>query len=240
MGIIIDYFSDENVKNKNKTEETFKKPKFYGNLDGPSFIELDYNRLYGTRHYNKALLVSSIVTGDFDSGWKTGLQTLLKYFRGANQKKWYLPKTCPVLIKKQYHVDKKQLASLMSALTEYQKVTVSMFIPTYFNDDPPGPTNSDVFIEEDCKRIIYTGYYEKNLITSNIESEKNELSNTLRSKEAEFDDASVYLALYNLNKRLLNTHNYYELWYKGEILNDDYTCVKTYLEEEHEGDDEQN
>ena len=80
MGIIVTYFSDDAMKNK--VESDYIKPKIYGKLDGPIYVNLDYNKIYAIRHYEASLWVSTVVTGNFDNAWKEGLPKLKEYVKG--------------------------------------------------------------------------------------------------------------------------------------------------------------
>ena len=236
MGIIIAYFSDGPVLNTNKVQDMFLKPKFYGRLEGPVFTALDYNRVYAIRHYETSLWVSTIVTGDFENAWKEGVPKLRKYITGANQKKWLLPKTCPILMKKICHANKSMNINVASAFTETQKITVSMYISKYFFHEVPGPTDPDVFLQEEYKRIYFTGYVSQQFNQTNATKEKEEMEAAMLDNDEQFDDGGYFVAFYNMNARM-KKQNYYEYWFYGKKLEESYKCLTNYIES---GDEEQN
>ncbi|XP_065676414.1 heme-binding protein 2 [Hydra vulgaris] len=233
MGIIISYFSDDALKNKVETD--YIKPKIYGKLDGPVFINLDYNNIYATRHYDASLWVSTVVSGNLNKAWNEGLPKLKEYINGKNQKKWVLPKPCIVTLKRTCSNELNAKLNLNSSFTETNKTTVSMFISKHFSCEAPGPLDSTVFLQEEYKRIYYCGIFNgQNFAEENTDKYFQILHAKLMSNKETFDKHSFFIAFYNIKTKKIGKQKYFECWLYGERIESDFKCLKTYQEESNE------
>lgn len=226
MGILFTYFSDES-QSDNKVDT--QKPKFYAGLEGPVFTTLDYNEFYATRHYEASLWVSTVISGDFQASWKEGVKRLKKYCKGANQRKWILPRTCPIIIRKSLNETSINLAG-----NSEDKITVSMLISQYFVEDVPGPTNPNVFIEEAYKRINFTGYFFKPFNYTNLPDDVKDLERVMLENEESFEREHCFISFYNTYATKLSKIKYYEVWFHGKKLEHDYRCITNFNDSDEE------
>lgn len=240
MGVVVSFFSNENITIpqvaqrkanivNNSSNTTFNKPKFYKKLEGPVFTTLDYNKIYATRHYQATVWVSTIekVDKDITQAWKRGKQRLLKYFQGSNKSKYAMINTCPILLKMQKS-RREQCEQNMG-----DDIMLSMPIPDFFSEDPPAPNRPDMFIHHGAKRIVYTGYFNKEWKQDNMYYDTNLLEIQMRHNGDNYNDEFHYLAIYDINSRNLKV-NYYEYWFEGNVLETDYTCLQNFMDSEEE------
>ena len=234
MGVIVSYFSDEPILNKGK-EDTFKKPKYYENRDGPRFTLLDYNKIYDTRHYEKCYWVSTHVTvhdkSGFDQAAVIAASRLKKYYEGANGSRIYIDTPCPLICK----ISVARISTVDASLkpTEY---VFSLVLPKENYEKPPAPNSTELHLEEQPSRMIFATQFQGVPIEMDWEGALENLKAKLQEKREAFHVRYYYRAMYHFkgSGKLKPRHN--EVWYAGSNDAEVYTCFKNNDDEDDEND----
>jgi len=234
MGVIVSYFSDSNVGQKQLLQqncEKTNKPKLYKNLEGPIFTTLDYNKIYATRHYGRTVWASTIETNisSVEEAWKRAKPRLNKYFNGKNQSAYQLSRTCPVTL--------RIPSGSAGSSKENTDVTVSLPIPKKFAEDPPGPQHKQVFVCGEPKKIYYVGYFHKLFHEENLHYNVTLLRNRLTANEEKFNDEFYQFVFYDTQYTNMNKLEYFEIWFEGRREDDDYICIQNYDDNEEDFED---
>ncbi|KAM9234868.1 heme-binding protein 2 isoform 2-T2 [Dugong dugon] len=101
---------------------------------------------YEIRHYGPAKWVStSMESMDWDSALQTGFTKLNSYFEGKNEKEMKIKMTAPVT----------SYVEPGSGPFSESTITISLYIPSQQQSDPPRPSESDVFIEDRAGMTVF-------------------------------------------------------------------------------------
>ncbi|XP_062953479.1 heme-binding protein 2 isoform X3 [Cynocephalus volans] len=101
---------------------------------------------YEIRHYGPAKWVStSVESMDWDSAVQIGFTKLNSYLQGKNEKEMKIKMTAPVT---------SYVEPGSSPFSE-STITISLYIPSEQQSDPPRPSESDVFIEDRAEMTVF-------------------------------------------------------------------------------------
>ncbi|XP_044866822.1 heme-binding protein 2 isoform X2 [Mauremys mutica] len=104
---------------------------------------------YEVRQYEPAKWVATpIKSMDYDSAISTGFMKLFNYIQGKNEKGMKIEMTAPVTC----HVEPGAGPFCEST------ITVSFYIPSDHQADPPKPSESDIFIENRPEMIVFVRF----------------------------------------------------------------------------------
>lgn len=156
---------------------------------------------YETRRYGPAKWVSTCVEStDWDSAVQTGFARLNSYIEGKNEKEMKIKMTAPVVS----YVEPG--SGPFSAST----ITISLYVPSEQQPDPPRPSESDVFIEDRAAMTVFVRSFGGFSSAQKNQEQLLTLASILREEGKVFDEKVYYTAGYNSPFNLLDRNN--EVW----------------------------
>lgn len=156
---------------------------------------------YEIRHYGPAKWVSTCIESmDWDSAIQTGFARLNSYIEGKNEKEMKIKMTAPVT----------SYVKPGSGPFSESTITISLYIPSEQQSDPPRPSESDVFIEDRAEMTVFVRSYEGFSSAQKNQEQLLTLASILREEGKVFDEKVYYTAGYNSPFNLLNKNN--EVW----------------------------
>lgn len=156
---------------------------------------------YEIRHYGPAKWVStSVETMDWDSAIQTGFSRLHGYLQGRNEKEMKIKMTAPVT----------SYVEPGSGPFSQSTITISLYIPSEQQSDPPRPLESDVFIEDRAEMTVFARSFDGFSSAQKNQEQLLTLASILREEGKVFDEKVYYTAGYNSPFKLLNRNN--EVW----------------------------
>ncbi|CAB1435489.1 unnamed protein product [Pleuronectes platessa] len=176
---------------------------FSTGLQNPEFTAVEGNKAedYEVRTYHATKWVSTSLSGmHLDEAMKDGFRRLFSYIQGNNQKKVKVEMTAPVTGR----VDPGAGPACES------QFTVSFFIPVEHQENPPEPSDPQVFVEH---REEFTAYVRRYGGFSNENLKREELLKLLESLQRDgvpFVDKPYYTVGYDSPFKLTNRRN--EVW----------------------------
>ncbi|XP_004552165.1 heme-binding protein 2 [Maylandia zebra] len=171
---------------------------------------------YEVRHYDSVKWVSTNEKSFFmEMAMPVAFNRLFKYISGENQMGKKIQMTTPVVVK----IPDKRFWQMGT-------YTMSFLLPTEHQENPPKPTNSDVYITDTPDMKVYAYSYGGWMTTFSDSSNANDLSKTLDSVKAKYKKGSHCAVGYNSPMRMFNRHN--EVWFVAE---DEPVCEEKSSEE---------
>ncbi|XP_005389333.2 PREDICTED: heme-binding protein 2 [Chinchilla lanigera] len=156
---------------------------------------------YEIRHYGPAKWVSTCVESmDWDSAVQTGFTKLNSYIQGKNEKGMKIKMTAPVTS----YVEPGPGPFSESC------ITVSLYVPSEQQSDPPRPSESDVFIEERAAMTVFVRSFDGFSSAQKNQEQLLTLASILREDGKVFDEKVFYTASYSSPFKLLDKDN--EVW----------------------------
>ncbi|XP_054424929.1 heme-binding protein 2 [Pteronotus mesoamericanus] len=156
---------------------------------------------YEIRHYGPAKWVStSIESMDWDSAIQTGFTRLNSYIQGKNEKEMKIKMTAPVM----------SYVEPGSGPFSESTVTISLYVPSEQQSDPPRPSESDVFIEDRAEMTVFVRSFDGFSSAQKNQEQLLTLASILREEGKVFDEKVYYTAGYNSPFNLLDRNN--EVW----------------------------
>ncbi|EMP37421.1 Heme-binding protein 2 [Chelonia mydas] len=156
---------------------------------------------YEVRQYEPAKWVAtSVKSMDYDSAVSTGFMKLFDYIQGKNEKGMKIEMTAPVTC----HVEPGAGPFCEST------ITVSFYIPSDHQADPPKPSESDSFIENRPEMTVFVRSFGGYSSATKNQEELLTLAENLKRDGKVFDEKVYYTAGYDSPFKLLNRHN--EVW----------------------------
>lgn len=218
MGIVLSQLRNTRLK-IDKNDGTLERPNCYHGREGPDFMVLDYNDLYKTQQLNATMWVTTVIEGKYIEAWDKGVVKLKNYANGQNQEKCILPETCPIIMKRyrNHLTNQKQEGD--------REITVSMLIPKSHVHCVPMPTNRDLFIQEEEKRICFTSRARKGLNFLAINNDIDDIVELLKYNQEKFEEDYNTIAIYNTSSNNLTKSDNYEYWLYGEKLEQSYISL---------------
>ena len=203
MGVIASNFSYGNLQSNKKQEG--KK----------NYILLDYNDAYETRVYESQYWISTTVQKDSTNGdicqiAKRSSKKLRQYLQGKNKNQILLGDPSATICK------------ILHPVAGKSDVTVSMVMPIGSKDSPPQPGSSEVFIEEQRKRLIYAVAVSKSSTEDDWYKTYCETTDLLGHNEESYFDGIYYRVTY-ANKTVSCAST--EVWIIGEAVDSEYVCL---------------
>ena len=183
-------------------QSPLSKPWFCHGLECPYFEVLESNEKYEKRRYVEGVWASTRVeTYLYAVASPMGFRRLFDYIDEGNELGLKIPMTSPVKI----HMEPSCGAFCK------QNFTVSFFMPKDWQDDPPKPLSSDIFIETTEAVTVYVksagGYRMDDITVANM---AHSLAEDLEADGKQFDADSFVFAGYDPPFRLRHRHN--EVW----------------------------
>lgn len=175
---------------------------FSSGLQNPKYTEdKEKERDYEIRTYHATKWVSTTLSGmQWDAAMNTGFRRLFNYIQGKNQNKVSVDMTAPVSCR----VDPGVGPACES------QFTVSFYIPEEHQDNPPEPSDPEVFVEH---RKEFTAYVRGFGGFSNETMKRDELLKLMESLQrdgVQYMDQPFYAAGYDSPFKLVNRKN--EVW----------------------------
>ncbi|XP_066103968.1 heme-binding protein 2 [Saccopteryx bilineata] len=156
---------------------------------------------YEIRQYGPAKWVStSVESMDWDSAIQTGFTRLNSYIQGKNDKETKIKMTAPVM----------SYVEPGSGPFSESTITISLYIPSEQQSDPPRPAESDVFIEDRAEMTVFVRSFDGFSSAQKNQEQLLTLASILREEGKVFDEKVYYTAGYNSPFNLLNRNN--EVW----------------------------
>ncbi|CAK6446635.1 unnamed protein product [Pipistrellus nathusii] len=156
---------------------------------------------YEIRHYGPAKWVcTSVESRDWDSAIQTGFTRLTSYVQGKNEKEMKMKMTAPVV----------SYVEPGSGPFSESTITVSLYVPSEQQPDPPRPSESDVFIEDRAAMTVFVRSFDGFSSAQKNQEQLLTLASVLREEGKVFDEKVYYTAGYNSPFDLLNRNN--EVW----------------------------
>ncbi|KAM8946402.1 heme-binding protein 2 [Pelodytes ibericus] len=183
--------------------KTVKQALFSSGLENPKCTTVVHEASeYETRQYEATKWVSTAVESlkDWDSAVSTGFMRLFKYIQGSNEKEVKIEMTAPVTTFIQPGAGPACESS----------ITVSFYIPSEHQNEPPKPTDANIFIEERPKTTVYVRCFGGFTSEAKNREQLLQLSESLKRDEKSFEENIYYTAGYDSPFKLFNRHN--EVW----------------------------
>ncbi|XP_069097969.1 heme-binding protein 2-like [Pleurodeles waltl] len=157
---------------------------------------------YEARQYPPSVWVGTRVTASFTRAKLTGFWRLLSYIQGQNEVGVKLEMTAPVITKVPLGPDVEK---------EY---TIYFLLPLAFQEAPPLPSSSDVFLSRFPQMVLYVRSFGGWIVNSNRDLHSQTLATSLERNSESFNPNYYYTAGYNSPMKLFNRHN--EIWFRGQ------------------------
>ncbi|KAK9531551.1 hypothetical protein VZT92_010970 [Zoarces viviparus] len=175
----------------------------FSRLQNPKYTEGDkkQDQDYEIRTYHATNWVSTTLSGmQWDAAMNTGFRKLFSYIQGNNHNKVKVEMTAPVTCR----VDPGAGPACES------QFTVSFYVPEEHQDNPPEPSDPEVFLEN---RKEFTAYVRTFGGFSNENLKREELLKLMESLQrdgVQYVDKPFYAAGYDSPFKLMNRRN--EVW----------------------------
>ncbi|XP_069497209.1 heme-binding protein 2-like [Ambystoma mexicanum] len=177
--------------------KSFKQTFLSQGLDAPKWTPMEAKEDYDLRQYEGAMWASTVVRGEPQKeALRTGFFRLFYYIQGKNEKETKIDMTVPVTT-----VVKSGCPDLH----------VSFFVPPVHQENPPKPTDPDVFIEERKGAAIFVRSFSGFTSVEKNTEEAQRLAQSLVRDGQCFHEDFYYTAGYDSPFKLFNRHN--EVWY---------------------------
>ncbi|KAJ1155813.1 hypothetical protein NDU88_008538 [Pleurodeles waltl] len=182
--------------------KTVKQALFSTDLQTPKWSPVPSEATdYEIRQYEPAKWVSTTLsTTELDPAISTGFMRLFGYIQGNNEKKAKIEMTAPVSC----FVNPGAGPSCESS------ITVSFYIPPEFQNDPPKPTESNVFIENRSSITVCVRSFGGFTNAAKNQEQLLELGASLKRDGSVFDERVYYTAGYDSPFKMFNRCN--EVW----------------------------
>ncbi|XP_048210139.1 heme-binding protein 2 [Perognathus longimembris pacificus] len=156
---------------------------------------------YETRRCGPAKWVSTRVESlDWDSAIQTGFTKLRGYVQGNNEREMKIKMTAPVM---------SYVEPGPGPFSE-STITISLYLPSEQQSDPPRPSESDVFIEDRAGMTVFVRSFDGFSSGQKNQEQLLTLASILREDGKVFDEKVFYTAGYNSPFKLLDRNN--EVW----------------------------
>jgi hypothetical protein len=177
-------------------------PWFCHQLDCPKYEQ--QNLTYELRVYKAAKWVSTTVDESMSIHAATiiGFRRLYKYIMGANDRGERIPMTAPV---------QTQVAAGEGPWSA-TNFTISFFIPFSLQDNPPQPSEKNVYIEDRPELKLAVDEFDGFARHGKAMEKAEQLQGVLDDAGVEYDDDEFSLSQYDPPFRFRNRHN--EIWIK--------------------------
>lgn len=185
-----------------KGTHVLSKPWFCHGLDCPYFDIVESNDEYEIRRYKHGVWASTVVeTYAYAVASPMGFRRLFDYIDEGNALGVKIPMTSPVKIRMEPSC----------GVFCKQNFTVSFYMPKKWQDEPPAPLDSRIFIERTKAMTVYvkssSGYKIDDL---SVASMAKSLAATLDEHGKAYDANTFVMAGYDPPFRLKHRHN--EIW----------------------------
>lgn len=178
-------------------------PWFYHGLEGPGFKEVATEGNYSVRVYGATSWVATTISGKgMEKAGNEGFMRLFRYISGENERKQKIEMTVPVLV---------TVTPAQGPFCE-DNFTYHFFMPEEFQDDPPKPTNPDVFLDNQAGMTVAVASYSGFSNEKKVAEHGSKLFAELEEDKQAFNDDTYFWAGYDSPFRLINRHN--EVWVK--------------------------
>ncbi|XP_072104238.1 heme-binding protein 2-like [Mobula birostris] len=163
------------------------------------------NSGYEVRHYNSSTWIATNVTSFFmEFASYEGFTKLFQYIQGKNEEGKKINMAAPVLLK----------IPESERIMEMKNYTVHFLLPEAYQENPPTPTDPDVYFIEFPKMYVFVKSFGGSLLTWNSKFYSSRLKAELNKADQSFISDYYYGTGYNRPKTLFDQHN--EVWYVAE------------------------
>ncbi|XP_062891730.1 heme-binding protein 2-like [Mobula hypostoma] len=163
------------------------------------------NSGYEVRHYNSSTWIATNVTSFFmEFASYEGFTKLFQYIQGKNEEGKKINMAAPVLLK----------IPESERIMEMKNYTVHFLLPEAYQENPPTPTDPDVYFIEFPKMYVFVKSFGGSLLTWNSKFYSSRLKAELNKADQSFISDYYYGTGYNRPKMLFDQHN--EVWYVAE------------------------
>jgi hypothetical protein len=184
---------------------SFEKPWFYHDLDGPEYKVLNRTENYEERYYSTAKWATTSVNSIlYSSAVMTGFKRLFGYIQGQNEANVTIPMTVPVKVE----VIPGEGVFCQSSFK------VSFYVPKWKWDDIPKPSDPKVFIETTKHATFYVTSYGGFAIDPILLVKAKSFVSLLADERKPINTKIFYSAGYDPPFRLTGRHN--EIWVAKE------------------------
>ncbi|KAJ8270518.1 hypothetical protein GJAV_G00115870 [Gymnothorax javanicus] len=182
--------------------KTVQQALFSTGLQLPKFLpEESKSQDYEVRTYLATKWVSTRVTGlQYKPAVSTGFRRLFSYIQGSNEPNEKVEMTAPVTC----------LVEPGAGPACESTFTVSFYVPEQHQDDPPKPTDPEVFIEHRKEHTVFVRTYGGFSNEEVIREQLLQLMKSLQRDGLEFEEKPYYTAGYDSPFKLINRRN--EVW----------------------------
>ncbi|KXZ49665.1 hypothetical protein GPECTOR_20g522 [Gonium pectorale] len=172
-------------------------PVLCNSLDCPEYKVLDRYKDVELRRYDPATFTSTVLSlndeGCIEKAAVKGFHRLLKYNLGDNEDGKKLAMTAPVL----YSLDVDRRASSRRALRFKDRFSVSFFVPFRYQDEPPSPSDPEVFLVDVDEVDIFVRSFDGFATGNRIERVATTFLRDLHDDGLRFDCRTLYIAQYS-------------------------------------------
>ncbi|OWF45244.1 Heme-binding protein 2 [Mizuhopecten yessoensis] len=174
-------------------------------LDSPAYKEVNKQDDVDERRYAAAKWVSTSIQGmEHDKAQKEGFQRLFKYITGNNKPGTKVDMTAPVATR----------VNPGAGPNCENTFTVSFYIPTKHQEDPPQPSDPNVFIEEWPERTILSQGFGGFAKEEAWLGQAKKLASCVETKGVKVKENVWFTAAYNSPFQLFGRTN--EVWFVKE------------------------
>ncbi|XP_051898162.1 heme-binding protein 2-like isoform X2 [Pristis pectinata] len=163
------------------------------------------NSDYEVRHYKASKWVATNTTNFFmEFASYQGFKKLFQYIQGKNEEGKRIDMTAPVLLK----------IPESERIMEIKNYIVHFLLPAAYQENPPAPTDPDVYFIDFPEMYVLVKSFGGWLLTWNSKFYSSRLKTQLNKANQSFVSGYYYGAGYNSPKTLVDRHN--EVWYIAE------------------------
>lgn len=171
-------------------EESFRKPHYYRNREGPKFRVLNYTSHYEYRQYEESSWISTRLEGrELNKALSKGDKILARYFNGTNGPEKVMDLTCPLKLRVEF--GKEAYGPWSEA-----DVVASLHLPYDSVKCPPAPKESGLFIQDAAEHFAYVSSFEGFATEQIWHDEVIKLRRVLDGEGKKYDKQAFFVARY--------------------------------------------
>ncbi|XP_043939480.1 heme-binding protein 2-like [Protopterus annectens] len=166
-----------------------------------TFQTLCQTKDYDVRSYKASVWAGTEMKGRL-AATVTAFWRLFRYIQGKNEGGVKINMTAPVITK------------VSEDASRQKKSKMYFLLPAAYQDTPPVPTDSDVFIENFPPLTVFVNSFGGWMTSSKEKKQLKALADSLNNDQQKYFASVTYSAGYNSPMELTNRHN--EVWYEAD------------------------